>query len=112
MLNQKYISGLGNIYVDEALFLAGIHPERIAGKIESAEIKKLYTAINKVIKDGLAHGGTTFRDYRNAEGEKGQHQNHLYVYGRKDKPCLNCHTFINKIEVGSRGTHFCPKCQK
>lgn len=112
LLNQKYISGLGNIYVDEALFLAGIHPERIAGKIESAEIKKLYTAINKVIKDGLAHGGTTFRDYRNAEGEKGQHQNHLYVYGRKDKPCLNCHTFINKIEVGSRGTHFCPKCQK
>ena len=76
------------------MFLSGIHPERVANSIEQSKVKELHKAINKVIKEGIEHGGTTFRDYRNAEGNKGSHQEHLFVYGRKDKPCLKCNTFI------------------
>ncbi len=112
LLNQKYIGGLGNIYVDECMAIAGIHPERIASSLSENENEKLYHAINKVIADGIEHGGTTFRDYRDGDGKSGSHQYHLNVYGRKDEPCLSCGTPIHRKEVAGRGTHFCPKCQK
>lgn len=111
LLNQKQISGLGNIYADEALAAAGIHPQRPAAQLTVAESGRLYTAINQVIADGIRDGGTTFRDYRDGNGDKGHHQEHLLVYGRAGQACSACGTAIEKIEVGGRGTHFCPKCQ-
>lgn len=111
LLNQKYIGGLGNIYVDESLSIAGIHPERIASSLTDVEAERLFLAINKVIGDGIEHGGTTFRDYRDGMGRSGSHQHHLRVYGRKGEPCLSCASPIVRKEVGGRGTHFCPNCQ-
>ncbi len=111
LLDQSKVGGLGNIYVDEALFLAGIHPLRQAGSLDLSELIKLQAAVNKVIADGIADGGTTFRDYRNGDGEKGSHQDHLYVYGRDGQPCRLCGTILAKTKVGGRGTRFCPQCQ-
>ncbi len=112
LLNQKYIGGIGNIYADEALFLAGIHPQRSANSLSQAECDRLWESVNKVIAAGIADGGTTFRDYQNGEGGKGSHQEHLYAYGRKGEQCRNCGAVIERITVGGRGTHFCPKCQE
>lgn len=112
LLNQKYIGGLGNIYVDECLILSKIHPERVGNSLAVNEIKQLYAAINQVIDAGINDGGTTFRDYRNGNGEKGSHQENLFAYGRTGLPCRFCGSIIEKIEVGGRGTHFCPQCQK
>ena len=112
LLNQKYIGGIGNIYADEALFLAGIHPLRPANSLTQTECGKLWESVNKVIADGIADGGTTFRDYQNGEGGKGSHQEHLYVYGRKGEQCRICGALLERITVGGRGTHFCPHCQE
>jgi formamidopyrimidine-DNA glycosylase len=112
LLNQKYIGGLGNIYVDESLAIAGIHPERIASSLSESENEKLFHAINKIIADAIEHGGTSFRDYRDASGKTGNHQHHLRVYGRKAEPCFTCGTPIVWKEVSGRGTHFCPECQR
>lgn len=112
LLNQKNIAGLGNIYVDEALFIAGIYPEIKANMVPADKIIKLYTAVNEVIADGIRDGGTTFRDYVDGDGKKGQHQNNLFVYGREKAACRKCGTIIEKIKVAGRGTCFCPKCQK
>ena len=112
LLNQKNIAGLGNIYVDEALFIAGIYPEIKANMVPADKIIKLYNAVNKVIADGIRDGGTTFRDYVDGDGKKGQHQNNLFVYGREKEKCRKCGTIIKKIKVAGRGTCFCPKCQK
>ncbi len=112
LLNQKMIGGIGNIYADEALFAAKLHPLRLAGSLSAVEAECLHTAVNEVIAAGIADGGTTFRDYRDGDGNKGSHQQNLRVYGRKGKPCCSCGTPIEKIMVGGRGTHFCPKCQK
>ena len=111
LLNQKYIGGIGNIYDDEALFLAGIHPARHAGSLTREECLRLYQAINSVIEAGIKDGGTTFRDYQNGKGGQGNHQEHLFVYNRKGKPCRKCGTLIEKTTLGGRGTHFCPACQ-
>ena len=112
LLNQKYISGIGNIYADEALFLAGIHPQRPANMLTETECRKLAAAVNDVIAAGIADGGTTFRDYQNGAGGKGGHQEHLYAYGRTGQPCRKCGTPMERITVGGRGTHFCPQCQE
>jgi formamidopyrimidine-DNA glycosylase len=112
LLNQKYISGIGNIYADEALFLAGIHPQRPANMLTETECRKLAAAVNEVIAAGIADGGTTFRDYQNGAGGKGGHQEHLYAYGRTGQPCRKCGTPMERITVGGRGTHFCPQCQE
>lgn len=112
LLNQKYIGGLGNIYVDESMAIAKVHPERIASSLTGGEVELLFHAINKVIADGINHGGTTFRDYRDGDGKKGSHQEYLAVYGRKMAPCLSCGTPILWKLIAGRGTHFCPECQK
>lgn len=111
LLKQELIGGLGNIYVDEALALAGVHPERAAASLTEEEASRLYTAVNAVIAQGIEHGGTTFRDYRDGVGQKGSNQDHLQVYGRKNEACRRCGTPIAKTEVAGRGTHFCPHCQ-
>ncbi|MBP2653499.1 MAG: mutM 2 [Firmicutes bacterium] len=112
LLNQQIIGGLGNIYVDESLALARLHPERNASTITAEEATNLYYAINQVIEQGISHGGTTFRDYRDGEGKSGSNQHHLNVYGRKNLACKNCGNLIVKTEVAGRGTHFCPHCQQ
>lgn len=112
LLDQRNIAGLGNIYVDEALFFAGILPNREASSLTKKEIEKLHKGIRKVISDALEKGGTTFRDYRNGKGESGQYQERLKVYGRDKKECLKCKSEIQKSRVAGRGTHFCLKCQK
>jgi len=112
LLNQRLIGGLGNIYVDECLALAAIHPERTADSLAADEVARLYDAVNHVIRQGIDHGGTTFRDYRDGEGHSGSHQHHLKVYGRKNEACLVCGTPIAKKEVAGRGTHYCPTCQQ
>lgn len=112
LLDQRKISGLGNIYADEALFLAGILPTRRADSITAEEAERLVSAIDQVIADGIRDGGTTFRDYRNGEGGIGDHQNHLFAYGKNGQPCRVCKTKIVRCVVGGRGTHYCPTCQK
>ena len=112
LLEQKSIGGIGNIYADEALFKSRINPTRIADTLSDEETKNLFAAINQVIADGIADGGTTFRDYQNADGKSGRHQENLFVYGREKKTCRICGATIEKITVGGRGTHFCPRCQK
>ena len=108
LLNQKNVAGLGNIYVDEALVISKIHPERKANSLSDEEIERLHQAINLVISEGIRDGGT----YRNGLGEKGSHQDKLYVYNRKGKECRFCDTLITKIVLNGRGTYFCPNCQK
>lgn len=112
LLDQRLLAGLGNIYADEALFKAGISPERQAGSLNSREIRQLHRAVIKVLQDGITHGGTTFRDYRDGYNRPGGFQNHLYVYGRTGQPCLKCGKPVERIVIGGRSSHYCPRCQK
>ncbi|PID69932.1 DNA-formamidopyrimidine glycosylase [bacterium DOLZORAL124_38_8] len=111
LLNQKIISGLGNIYVDEALFKAKIHPTRLVNTITEAEQKKLFPACESVMKEALNNGGTTFYSFTRADGSKGNHSDYLLVFNRQGELCVDCDTEIEKIKCAGRGTHFCPKCQ-
>jgi len=111
LLDQGFIGGLGNIYVDESLARAGLHPERKAHQLTEEEIERLHEAINEVITKGIDGRGTTLRDYRDGEGKSGSFQEELCVYGRKGQPCPVCGTPIVRTEVGGRGTHYCPHCQ-
>ncbi|MEN6349126.1 MAG: bifunctional DNA-formamidopyrimidine glycosylase/DNA-(apurinic or apyrimidinic site) lyase [Syntrophomonas sp.] len=111
LLNQKLVCGLGNIYADEALFAAGIKPERAAGSLSSQEIKALHRGIRKVLRESIKQRGTTFRDYRDGFGKPGNFQNHLQVYGKEDQPCPKCQTPLKKIVLGGRSSHFCERCQ-
>ncbi|MGY3777529.1 DNA-formamidopyrimidine glycosylase [Isobaculum melis] len=112
LLEQKVVVGLGNIYVDEALFEAKIHPLRPADSLTKAEAKKLRLAIIDVLGRAVEAGGTTIRTYQNALGEAGKFQVALNVYGQTGAPCPRCGTPIEKIKVAQRGTHLCPHCQK
>lgn len=112
LLDQTNIAGLGNIYVDEALFYAKIHPEREVSSLTKIELEQLYAGIRKSLSDGVRAGGATVRTYRNSEGEMGYFQLQIEVYGRKGLPCNRCGTPIERIVVAGRGTHICPKCQK
>ncbi|WP_430606257.1 formamidopyrimidine-DNA glycosylase [Enterococcus sp. AZ170] len=111
LLDQRLVTGLGNIYVDEALWEAKIHPEQPADTLKAKEIERLYHAIIDVLGRAVEAGGTTIRSYLNALGEAGTFQISLNVYGQTEKPCSRCGTPIKKIKVAQRGTHFCPKCQ-
>ena len=114
LLNQFFLAGLGNIYADEALFQAGLHPLRPAGSLTPAEQERLYNAIRGVLRQAVANRGTTLGDggYVDARGEAGQHQEQIMVYGRTGKSCLRCGTPIERLVVGGRSSHFCPRCQK
>lgn len=112
LLDQKKISGLGNIYSSEALFLAKIHPERKVFSLTKREIKRLYGAIKMVLKDGLKYEGTSLRYYIKPNGTKGFYQEHFRVYQREGKNCYLCSSKIQKIKQSGRSTFFCPLCQK
>lgn len=112
LLNQKLLSGVGNIYADESLFRAGIRPRKPAGKLTRAELAKLHAAVRKVLRAAIKLGGSSVSDYVDAEGKKGFFQLKHNVYLRTGKPCRICATPIKRIIVGGRGTHYCPQCQK
>lgn len=112
LLNQECIVGLGNIYVDESLFRAGIHPERPAGKLTAEQTARLHAAIVTTLSEAVEQGGSSIKSYVNGQGEMGMFQQSLLVYGRKGEPCTKCGTPIIRFVVGGRGTHICPACQK
>lgn len=112
LLDQAFIAGVGNIYADESLFRAKIRPLRRADSLRKAEIDRLYAAIRAVLEEAIARHGASINWYRKVDGTAGDAQDNFYVYGREGEPCLVCGTPIQKIVVGGRGTHFCPKCQK
>jgi formamidopyrimidine-DNA glycosylase len=111
LLDQSFIAGVGNIYADEALIRAGIHPMRRAETLTDDEIRRLYETVRAALSDGISHEGASVNWYRKPDGERGEAQHYLYAYGREGEPCRTCGTPIQKTRVAQRGTHFCPDCQ-
>lgn len=112
LLNQRFVRGMGNIYADEALFRAGIHPQAAASRIRADRARKLYDAMVAVLTEAIAAGGSSISDYVDAEGRKGFFQLSHRVYQRTGEPCVTCKTPIRRVLVTQRSSHFCPKCQK
>lgn len=112
LLDQSIIAGLGNIYVDEVLFLSKIHPARRANTLTVAEVEKIYHYTYEVLSKAVEQGGTTIRSYLDGLGEMGMFQQELFAYGQEEKPCQHCGDKIEKLKVAGRGTHICPTCQK
>ena len=111
ILDQRRLAGIGNIYADEALWRARIHPLRPAGSLTADEVVRLRKAIRAALEMGIARQGATLRDYRDPEGRQGRMQHEFKVYGRQDEPCPRCGTPIAKTRAGGRGTWYCPQCQ-
>jgi formamidopyrimidine-DNA glycosylase len=112
LLDQRAAAGLGNIYVDEALWRARLHPLRPAGELGQQELKVLRKAIREALEMGIARQGASLRDYRDPAGSRGTMQDDFRVYGRTGEPCPRCGTPIEKTRVGGRGTWYCPHCQQ
>ena len=112
LLDQSVLAGLGNIYVDEALHLAKIHPARTASSLKKPELERLHRAIIEVLNLSIKHGGTSFTNYVNVLGLKGDYLQHARAFNRTGQPCPVCAAPIEKIKVAGRGTHFCPRCQR
>ncbi len=112
LLNQAFLAGIGNLYADEALWEARIHPLRPAALLSKAEVRRLARAIKQVLVLGIQRRGTSFSSYRDADGLEGENQQFLNVYGRASEACPRCGKPISRILIGQRSTHFCPKCQK
>jgi len=111
LLDQTVVAGVGNIYADEALFVAGIHPLRPAAGLSEEEIGRLCEAIRFVLRESVEARGTLLRDYRTPYGQDGAYQNRLRVYQQTGRPCPRCGAIIERIRVTQRSTHFCPHCQ-
>jgi formamidopyrimidine-DNA glycosylase len=112
IMNAEIVVGVGNIYASEALFRAGIRPKRAAGRVKRDELQRLVKAIKAVLGDAIKVGGTTMRDYVNANGSPGYFRQKLFVYERAGEPCRKCKTPIVQIVQGARSTYYCPQCQK
>ncbi|MCR4275228.1 MAG: DNA-formamidopyrimidine glycosylase [Candidatus Wolfebacteria bacterium] len=112
LMNQEIISGIGNIYSDEALFLAKIHPFKPANKLTKKEANNLYLAIRRVLKKALRLRGTSISDFRDTSGKAGAYSNVRLVYRKEGKPCPRCQTLIKRVKMAGRSAHFCPKCQE
>ena len=111
LLDQRTLAGMGNIYVDEALWRARLNPLRPASGLDRNELRRLHRGIRAALEHGLARQGSTLRDYRLPDGSGGSMQNEFRVYGRRDEPCDRCGTLIARTQVAGRTTWFCPKCQ-
>jgi formamidopyrimidine-DNA glycosylase len=112
LLDQRTVAGLGNIYVDEALWRARIHPQLAAGTLDADELARLTKGIRQALRAGIARQGASLRDYTTPDGGRGRMQERFRVYGRDGEPCFRCGTPIEKIRAGGRGTWFCPTCQR
>jgi formamidopyrimidine-DNA glycosylase len=111
LLDQRTLAGLGNIYVDEALWYSRLHPQRLAGSLDRDELRRLHRAIRKALELGIARQGSTLTDYRLPDGSTGSMQKEFKAYGRDGEPCDRCGTPLTKTRVAGRGTWFCPHCQ-
>lgn len=111
LLDQSFIAGVGNIYADEALYLAQIHPRRPADSLDTEEVTALHAAVRSVLFAAVDHEGASVNWYRKPDGSLGESQNHFCVYDREGQPCPRCGAAIAKIRVVQRGTHYCPACQ-
>ncbi|HTM48457.1 MAG TPA: bifunctional DNA-formamidopyrimidine glycosylase/DNA-(apurinic or apyrimidinic site) lyase [Bryobacteraceae bacterium] len=112
LLNQTFLRGMGNIYTDEALHRAGIHPRALGRRLTRVRAERLHEAIREVLLESIDTGGSSVSDYVDSEGRRGSFQLRHRVYGKEGQPCPACGTPIRRILVAQRGTHFCPKCQK
>jgi formamidopyrimidine-DNA glycosylase len=111
LLDQRKVAGVGNIYANEALFLAGIHPQRLARSVSRLEAGALHRGIRSVLRKAITSGGTTLRDYRTATGEEGRYAQSLQVYARDGEACSRCRTEVRRVVFGGRSAFFCPRCQ-
>jgi formamidopyrimidine-DNA glycosylase len=112
LMNSQVVAGVGNIYASEALFLAGIHPGRAAGRISLERYLRLVEAVRRVLDDAIAAGGTTLRDFVDSAGNPGYFSQRLRVYGRQDEACERCGTDVRSRVIGQRSTFYCPRCQR
>tara|TARA_Y100001970_G_C14091013_1_gene780034 strand:+ start:208 stop:1017 length:810 start_codon:yes stop_codon:yes gene_type:complete len=112
LLDQSFISGLGNIYVDESLWESGIHPNSISCAIPKTKVIRLHTAIQSILEESIRQLGTTFNSFSFLNGQSGNYSNELKIFGRYNMPCLKCENKIIKFRVSGRGTHICTNCQK
>jgi len=112
LLNQNILRGMGNIYTDEALFAAGIHPKAMAARLSKTRATRLHAAIIEILNRAIEMKGSSISDYVDAEGRRGSFQLQHQVYGREGEPCRACKTSIRRMVVAQRGTHYCPKCQR
>ena len=111
LLDQSFVAGVGNIYADEALWRARLHPLRAADTLSASEVRRLHRAVRQVLRQGIENRGSSFSDYVGVDGEPGDNAERLAVYRRTDQPCYRCGRAIRRIVVGQRSTHFCPRCQ-
>jgi formamidopyrimidine-DNA glycosylase len=112
LLNQKLLSGVGNIYADESLFRSSIRPRRRASSLTGKDLERLWRAVREVLEEAIALGGSSVSDYVNADGAEGFFQLQHRVYGRRGEPCLVCQTPIRRVVIAGRSSHYCPRCQK
>ena len=112
LMDSRIVAGLGNIYVNEALFRSGIHPRRSIGRISLLRYNRLVMTIREVLDEAVRQGGTTLRDFTSGTGRAGYFAIHLQVYGRDRQPCLHCGTLIRKIRQAQRSSYYCTRCQK
>jgi formamidopyrimidine-DNA glycosylase len=112
LLDQSFVAGVGNIYADEALWRARLHPLRAADSLTPVEVARLHRAIRSVLRQGITNRGTSLGDYVGADDQPGDNAERLAVYRRTGEPCFRCGRAIERIVVGQRSTHFCPRCQK
>jgi formamidopyrimidine-DNA glycosylase len=112
LMNTRVLAGVGNIYANECLFLAGIRPQRAAGRITRARCARLAVAIRQTLEKAIRAGGTTLRDFQNADGLPGYFQQTLMVYGRKNEPCPVCGMPIRVLKLGQRSAFYCAQCQR
>ncbi len=113
LLDQSFVAGLGNIYVDESLFTARIHPLQPASRVSAQKVRTLHTAIQTTLREAIEREGSSFDTfYRTPQGQPGSYQAQFQVYGRDGKPCRRCHRKVKRLVVGQRGTHVCPGCQR
>jgi formamidopyrimidine-DNA glycosylase len=112
LLNQKLLRGVGNIYADESLFRAGIRPRRRASTLTREDLRRLYLAVQEVLREAIALGGSSVSDYVDADGEEGFFQLQHRVYGREGEPCLVCKTPVKRVVIAGRSSHYCSRCQK
>jgi formamidopyrimidine-DNA glycosylase len=112
LLNQTFVRGIGNIYADEALFRAGIHPQAVAARLRADRARKLHAAIGEVLSEAIEAGGSSISDYVDAEGRKGFFQFQHRVYQRTGEPCVKCGAPVKRLIIAQRSSHFCARCQK
>jgi formamidopyrimidine-DNA glycosylase len=112
LLDQRLFAGVGNIYADEALWWARIHPLRPGGELDAGEVRELVRGVRRALRTGIARQGSTLSEYRGPDGAPGRMQHEFRVYGREGEPCSRCGTPIEKTRAGGRGTWYCPGCQK